>query len=593
MNPTRMNPTRLSALLPVLVALPASAQVRSPEAPAEDWMARISAARAEAPAETVPVTGGADGTVGAGNRLFYMDGPDNAPCVRGFGDVTGDGVPEVLVGIDESGTDNVFCLDGTSSGAATVAWAVETQDGVSGGSPYGDLCLTVASDSDGNGAPNVLLGTAWGGRTAYGLDGQAGATLWKFDTYLASDSGWVYSVCEVSDVTGDGVPECAFGTGSNADAVYLVDGAAAPGQAAVIWRYDAPDAVYAVHNIGDVNGDGDDDVVAAVGDNGDVLVCLSGGTTNPAGDVLWTYAPGAGVSTCAVIPDVTGDGIDDALAGLWTLGGTAVRCVDGTDGSVVWTSKGVPQFVQLLTLLEDVTGDGTSEVIVGSWENAAIVLDGGDGSLVWKTTVGTTNGGDVWTARAIDDVNGDGRQDVAAGSFDTFVYAMDGDSGEIFWAFGTGNRIYSVDGVGDLNGDGRPEVAAGTQDTSNSRVFHLLEGDAGIPFPGLTLTGSGAIGSTLELEITGAAGDLTLPAFSATTGSLVVPPLAGTLGLGLPLVTLPGGTVPPGGAAVQSAPIPVNPALIGQTLHFQGLAFTVAPFAGGFTDVESRTILGG
>ena len=64
-----------------------------------------------------------------------MTAIDNASTVRPVDDVTGDGIDEVLVGIDESGTDNLFCLDGSSSGAATVVWSLETMDGVSGGSP--------------------------------------------------------------------------------------------------------------------------------------------------------------------------------------------------------------------------------------------------------------------------------------------------------------------------------------------------------------------------------------------------------------------------------------------------------------------------
>ena len=38
-------------------------------------------------------------------------------------------------------------------------------------------------------------------------------------------------------------------------------------------------------------------------------------------------------------------------------------------------------------------------MIVGSWENAVQVLDGATGTRVWKRTVGTLNGGDVWTVR--------------------------------------------------------------------------------------------------------------------------------------------------------------------------------------------------
>ena len=135
----------------------------------------------------------------------------------------------------------------------------------------------------------------------------------------------------------------------------------------------------------------------------------------------------------------------------------------------------------MVDLLQDVTGDGVPEVIVSSFENAVIVLNGATGAQVWKTPVGTTNGGDVWTARAIGDLDGDGYQDVIAGSFDYHVYALNGRTGAIFWAYDTGNRVFSVYPVGDLDGDGRPEVAVGTQATNSNEVVYVLDGDAGVP----------------------------------------------------------------------------------------------------------------
>ncbi len=442
--------------------------------------AAILQRRAELPAEEAPALRPEHLGIDPGNQLFFMTGPDNASCVRSIPDVNGDGLEEVVVGIDESGTDNIFCLDGASAGPASVVWSIQTSDGVSGGAPYGDQSLVAVSDTDNNGSPNLLAGTAWGGRTAYNLDGFNGAIYWKFDTYLEPDSGWIYSLAELNDITGDGVPEAAFGAGSDNDSVYLVDGASGPGQATALWTYAAGDAVYSVRNLGDVNGDGDDDVLAAVGDNVDVLVCLDGGTSLPSGDALWQYSPGASLFAAGVLPDITGDGVNEALAVLWTLDGSAIRCLNGATGAHLWSSTQVSDYGMMVDALEDVTGDGNHEIVVSSWENAVILLDGADGSQVWKTVVGTTNGGDVWTARAIDDLNGDGGQDVIAGSFDYHVYALDGDDGTIFWAFNTDNRIYSVYPVGDLNADGRPEVAVGTQDTNNSIVLHVLEGDSGI-----------------------------------------------------------------------------------------------------------------
>ena len=439
-------------------------------------VARVLEARAEAPAEAQPAIG--DSTARGpmiGHRLFHMTGADNASCVRSVADVTGDGRDEIVVGIDESQTDNIFLLDGASSGPATVVWAIETMDGVSGGSPWGDQSLVPVADTDGNGHQDVLLGTAWGGRTAYSLDSLDGTILWNFDTYDTPDSGWVYSLAQLDDITGDGIPEATFGAGSDNDRVYMVDGASS-GPAAVLWEYQAADAVLSVRDLGDADGDGDHDVLAAIGDSGQRVVALSGGTASPSGEVLWTYPAGVTAAACGVMPDITSDGVREALAVLWTLDGSAIRCLNGATGAVVWSSTEVGEFGMMVDVLDDVTGDGTAEIVVSSFENAVIVLSGADGSLVWKRSVGTLNGGDVWTARAIDDLNGDGRQDVVAGSFDYHVYALDGDDGEILWSFDTGNRVFSVYPVGDLNGDGKPEVVAGTQDTNSNVVVHVLTG---------------------------------------------------------------------------------------------------------------------
>jgi outer membrane protein assembly factor BamB len=470
------------ALLRLALVTAVAAAEGAPAAGAGEQVHEVLRARAEAPAEAAAGGGGAFG-VGAGHRLFYFTGPDNAPVVRALPDVDGDGRDEVLVGIDESGTDNIFCLDGASSGAATVVWSVETADGVSGGSPYGDQSLVPASDADGNGFADVLAGTAWGGRTAYRLDGSNGAVHWRFDTYLTADSGWVYSLAELADVSGDGVPEVAFGVGSDSDSVYLIDGASGGvGQATVRWRYQAADAILSVRNLGDASGDGKDDVLAAAGDFAQQILALDGGTGSSTGNLLWQYPTGVTAYAVGVLPDLTGDGVAEALAVLWTTNGSAIRALDGAAGTLLWASTEVPEFGVMVDLLEDTNGDGVPEVIVSSFENAVILLDGATGVRLWRTPVGTLNGGDVWSARAIGDLDGDGHEDVVAGSFDYHVYALDGGSGEILWAYDTGNRVFSVHPLGDLNGDGRPEVAAGTQDTNSNVVVHVLDGAGGVVF---------------------------------------------------------------------------------------------------------------
>jgi outer membrane protein assembly factor BamB len=411
-----------------------------------------------------------------GTLLFSMIGPDNASCVRSVPDVNGDGLDEIIVGIDESQTDNVYCLSGASVGTAEVVWSVETADGVSGGAPYGDESIVVVSDADDNGFANILVGTAWGGRTAYDMDTLDGTIHWRFDTYLEPDSGWVYSLARMSDVTGDDVPETAFGAGSDNNGLYMVDGAsAAGGQAAVVWRYAAADAVGSVANLGDVNDDGHDDVFAAVWDDGDTFVCLDGGTTLPGGHVLWTY-PVSGAYSTGVLPDFTGDGVSEAVAVIWATGGSSVRCLNGATGVEIWRSSTVTGYGMMVDIIDDVNFDGQADILVGSWDNAVIVLDGKTGAEIWNTPVGTTNNGYVWSARGIPDLDGDGVGDVVAGSFDLHAYAMSGVDGDILWSYNTGNRVFSIAPVGDLDGDGRPEVVAGTQDTSSSVVVYVLSG---------------------------------------------------------------------------------------------------------------------
>ena len=425
----------------------------------------------------------------AGKLIFSMPAPydtvlhDNARCIVGVNDVTGDGNREVVVGFEFSQAPNVYCLDGTSRGSASVAWSYQTVTGASGGYIYGDQAIVQASDAEGNGFQNLLVGTGGGGRAAHSLDSLAGTLVWKFDTYLEPNSGWVYSLAELNDVNDDMVPDVAFGAGSYNDTLYVVDGSSTGGlatQATVLWSSYVGDAVYSVRDIGDVNGDGKHDVLAAVGDDVDILYCYSGGSSPPTGDVLWSYTPGVSLYACGVLPDVTGDGVNEALAVLWTTtGGSAIRCRNGVNGAQVWNSTTVGDYGMMVDALEDVTGDGKAEVIVSSWENAVIVLSGADGGQVWKTTVGTLNGGDVWTAHAIDDLNGDGYQDVVAGSFDNYVYAMSGVDGTILWTFNTpGNRVYSVVPVGDLNHDGRPEVGVATQEWVDfSDVVFVLWGE--------------------------------------------------------------------------------------------------------------------
>ena len=125
--------------------------VQSSVRPSTDESLALLRARAERTPEAGTGAGTSAsglGPVGTGNLLFDFVGADNAECVRGIQDVNGDGRDEIVVGVGVSGQDNVFCLDGASSGAASVVWSLQTTDGASGGYVYGDQSIVPVSDTE-------------------------------------------------------------------------------------------------------------------------------------------------------------------------------------------------------------------------------------------------------------------------------------------------------------------------------------------------------------------------------------------------------------------------------------------------------------
>jgi hypothetical protein len=399
-----------------------------------------------------------EGPKGGGDLIWWFQGIENVECVSPFVDVDGDALPDVLLETYDSGApalDHFYCIKGNSPGYGTVLWSCRPVGGPSNSGGYGDQCVSYTSDLNGDGHADALLGTAWGGRTAYGIDGVNGGTIWSYDTYVHTPSGWVYSICPIQDLSGDGIPDVVFGCGSDANAAYCVNGATG----SLIWKFQANDAVFSVAEIRDVNGDGKNDALVGTGDpDEDRLVCVSGASSGSA-TLRWQIHLGASVHTVAAIEDVNGDGKQDALAGVWN---GYVYCRSGVGGSHIW-SYYVGDYIMRVVPIDDVDDDGIQDVLIGSWRNAIICVSGVDGSLICSYTVGTLNGGDVWTVDAMGDVNGDGYPEALGGSFDYKVYCVDLRACDTLWTYYTGNRLYTVRGLPDVNGDYTPDALAGTQ----------------------------------------------------------------------------------------------------------------------------------
>ncbi|MCK5596336.1 MAG: PQQ-like beta-propeller repeat protein, partial [Candidatus Eisenbacteria sp.] len=240
------------------------------------------------------------------------------------------------------------------------------------------------------------------------------------------------------------------------------------------------DAVYQVARIGDVNGNGTDDVLVGTGDaNADYTYCIDGGSIGYP-SYIWRFYVGASTFSVAGTDDVNYDDVPDALVGTWDASGS-VYCVSGADGSEIWSYPvGTYQYVMRVIPIQDLNDDGPADVLVGSWDNAIICLDGRTGTELWNVPTGTTNGGDVWTIWPMGDVDYDGYADVIAGSFDLKAYCVSGRTGALLWDYTVGNRVYSVRSIGDVNSDQVGEALVGTQyyGGTGGKVFCLdADGD--------------------------------------------------------------------------------------------------------------------
>ena len=240
-----------------------------------------------------------------------------------------------------------------------------------------------------------------------------------------------------------------------------------------IWRVDLLDPIRSLAVIPDLSGDGFPDLIAGV-DSG--IYCIE-----TREGVLWWSAKapaGATVSdtvwSVAAIGDVDADGQSDVAVG---TSGNEVRCFSGGAatgiGVEIWSRP--PDLggdVWSLSSFPDMDDDTYPEVLAGTAANAVHLLNGEDGAIVWSYSVG----GDVRAVSPIPDVSGDGKPDVLAGAGDGVVYCINGATGQLLWRYGGLASVWTIEPFYDMDGDGRVEAMVGTGD---NRVLCL----SGAPSP--------------------------------------------------------------------------------------------------------------
>ncbi len=212
---------------------------------------------------------------------------------------------------------------------------------------------------------------------------------------------------------------------------------------------------------GDLNGDGVADVVAAMGPGGGLVTLLDGNNAAVLGSG-YPYGTGFAGGVSVAVGDLNGDGRNDIVAAPATGGGT-VFAVSGIDYSLILAVApfGAGYAGGMNVATGDFDGDGRAEVIVGQ-------SNGGGAAIINSTTqsvtasaapFGSVNG--VFVAAG--DVNNDGRAEVIAapGSGNGPVLIYDVSAQSLLAAlvpypagFTGGVRVAATD----LTGDGRVEI---------------------------------------------------------------------------------------------------------------------------------------
>ena len=401
------------------------------------------------------------------------------------GDVTGDGVADIVTGAGPGGGPHVRVWSLGGGSLREVAGFFAYDPAFPGG-------VSVAvGDVTGDGVADLVTGAGRGGGPHVRVWSVAGGSVTEIAGFFAYDPAFPGGAfVAVGDLTGDGVGELVTGAGPGGGPHVRVWSVSA-GSVTELTGFFAGDPAFAggvFVAVGDLTGDGIAELVTGAGRGGaaDVRIwSFTGGRVSEfASFIPYDSKFSGGVSVA--VGDVTGDGVVDLVTGAGPGGGPHVRLWRVANGRTIEHAGFFaydPAFAGGVSVASgDVTGDGVAELVTGAGPG------GGPHVRVWSLGVGSVSEpagffaydpafrGGVFVA--LGDVTGDGVAEIVTGAGPgggphVRVWSLGG--GRIseragFFAFATGFAGGVTVAAGDLTGDGVAEIVTGTGAGGGSRV---------------------------------------------------------------------------------------------------------------------------